>query len=88
MKIKIFYANNDFEKIEKEINEFIKDKKVIDAKHSISSYVLSDEHYSGGGMDFSVLIMYEEKVEKIRKKRRNSEEGYIDELLQKYGRNK
>lgn len=64
MKIKIFYANNDFEKIEKEINEFIKDKKVTDVKHSISSYALSDKYSSSGGTDFSVLIMYEEKVKK------------------------
>ena len=28
------------------------------------------------------------KIGKITEKRRNSEEGYIDELLQKYGRNK
>ena len=38
MKIKIFYLHEDIENYEDEINKFIKNKKVIDIKHSISSY--------------------------------------------------
>ena len=56
--VKIFHSNNDPETLEREINEFIKDKKVIDVKHSISSYALCDEYYSGGGTDYSVLLIY------------------------------
>jgi hypothetical protein len=59
--VKIFNADKDTETLEKEINEFIKDKKVIDIKYSISSYALCDEYYSGGGTDYSVLLIYKIK---------------------------
>ena len=60
MKIKIFYSNKDIESYENEINEFIKNKKVIDIRHSISSYGMANNYASSEGMDMSTLIMYEE----------------------------
>lgn len=56
--IKIFNANKDTGILEDEINEFIKDKEIIDIKYSISSYAICDEYYSGGGTDYSVLLIY------------------------------
>ena len=63
MKIKIFYSNKDIESYENEINEFIKKKKIIDIKHSISSYAMANDYASSEGMDMSTLIMYEEMEE-------------------------
>ena len=63
MKIKIFYSNKDIESYENKINEFIKNKKVIDIKHSISSYAMANDYASSEGMDMSTLIMYEEMEE-------------------------
>ena len=63
MKIKIFYSNKDIESYENEINEFIKNKKVIDIKHSIYSYGMANNYASSKGMDMSTLIMYEELEE-------------------------
>jgi hypothetical protein len=63
MKIKIFYSNKDIESYENEINEFIKKKKIIDIKHSISSYAMANDYASSEGMDMSILIMYEEMEE-------------------------
>ena len=60
MKIKIFYLHKDIENYENEINKFIKKTKVIDIKHSISSYGMSTERISYKGMNMSTLIMYEE----------------------------
>ena len=56
--VKIFHSNNDTEKLEKRINEFAKNKEIIDIKYSISSYAFSDKYYSGGGTDYSVLLIY------------------------------
>jgi len=63
MKIKIFYSHEDIENYENEINKFIKNKKVIDVKHSISSYGMANNYTSSEGMDMSTLIMYEELEE-------------------------
>ena len=63
MKIKIFYLHKDIENHENEINKFIKNKKVIDIKHSISSYGMANNYASSKGMDMSTLIMYEELEE-------------------------
>ena len=60
MKIKIFYLIKDIKSYENEINEFIKNKKVIDIKHSISSYGMANDYTSTQDMDMSTLIMYEE----------------------------
>ena len=56
--VKIFNANKDTETLEKKINEFIRNKEIIDIKYSISSYALSDKYFSGGGTDYSVLLIY------------------------------
>ena len=63
MKIKIFYSNKDIESYENEINEFIKKKKIINIKHSISLYAMANDYASSEGMDMSTLIMYEEMEE-------------------------
>jgi hypothetical protein len=56
--IKIFNANNDTGILESEINEFIKDKEIIDIKYSISSYAMCNEYSSTEGTDYSVLLIY------------------------------
>ena len=63
MKIKIFYLHEDIEDYEDKINKFIKNKKVLDIKHSISSYGMANNYASSEGMDMSTLIMYEELEE-------------------------
>lgn len=60
MKIKIFYLIKDIESYENEINEFIKNKKVIDIKHSISSYGMANDYTSTQDMDMSTLIIWRE----------------------------
>ena len=60
MKIKIFYLIKDIKSYENEINEFIKNKKVIYVRHSISSYGMANDYTSTQDTDMSTLIMYEE----------------------------
>ena len=60
MKIKIFFTNKNLEEFENEINEFIKNKKVIDIKHQISSYGYCNDFANCDCMDTSILVMYEE----------------------------
>ena len=62
--VKIFHSNNDPETLERRINEFIKDKKVIDIKYSISSYAMCNEYSSTEGTDYSVLLIYKIRREK------------------------
>ena len=56
--IKIFNANKDTETLERKINEFIRNKEIIDIRCSISSYAVSDKYSSTGGTDYSVLLIY------------------------------
>ena len=56
--IKIFNADKDTEILESEINEFIKDKEIIDIKYSISSYAMCNEYSSTEGTDYSILLIY------------------------------
>lgn len=56
--VKIFNANKDTETLERKINEFIRNKEIIDIRYSISSYTLSDKYSSTGGTDYSVLLIY------------------------------
>jgi len=62
--IKIFNANNDTGILESEINEFIKDKEIIDIKYSISSYAMCNEYSSTEGTDYSALLIYKIRREK------------------------
>ena len=61
MKIKHFFVYKNFEEFEKELNEFIKDKKVIDIKHSISSYSSVSDYSYATYTDMSFLVMYEDE---------------------------
>ena len=63
--VKIFHSNNDTEKLEKRINEFAKNKEIIDIKYSISSYAMCNEYSSTEGTDYSALLIY-----KIRRGKR------------------
>ncbi len=58
MKVKIFDYEHEFD-LEKNVNEFIKSKKIVDIKYSTSHFSILDEQiYS-----FSALVMYEEENE-------------------------
>ena len=56
--VKIFHSNNDTEELEKRINEFTKNKEIIDIKYSISTYILNEKYHTNGGTDHSVLLIY------------------------------
>ena len=62
--VKIFHSNNDTEKLEKRINEFTKNKEMIDIKYSISSYAMCNEYSSTEGTDYSVLLIYKIRGQK------------------------
>lgn len=64
MKIKIFFQKDTLEEFENKINEFIKDKKIIDIKHQMSSYGYCNDFANCDCMDMSILVMYEEMEEK------------------------
>ena len=60
MKTKHFFCNSIYAAsghLEKQINEFIKDKKVIDIKYSSS---LASPNIGIRDADYSALIMYED----------------------------
>ena len=69
MKVKIFCESDEPTNkygyckvpLEKRINDFIKDKKVIDIKYqaNISSY--DNEYYHGNDLIERALVMYEER---------------------------
>lgn len=54
MQVKIFDFEHELD-LEQAINNFIKDKKIIDIKYSISHFKYSNEQI----FSFSALIMYE-----------------------------
>ena len=65
MKVKIFGGSN-YEDLEYDINQFIKDKRVIDIKYQ-ATYVVN--HYRGGVPDSGIMvdrvfIMYSDEEEK------------------------
>lgn len=62
--VKIFHSNNDTEKLEKRINEFAKNKEIIDIKYSISSYAMCNEYSSTKGTNYSALLIYKIRREK------------------------
>lgn len=60
MKVKILTSSLEGPSLEEQINDFIKDKKVIDIKYqsNCSGYVYSGVHDTD--YERSVLVMYEE----------------------------
>ena len=62
--VKIFHSNNDTEKLEKRINEFAKNKEIIDIKYSISSYAMCNEYSSTERTNYSALLIYKIRREK------------------------
>ena len=46
--------------LEKQINDFIKDRKVIDIKYASSLAMAANNQGSASEIDYSVLIMYED----------------------------
>ena len=60
--VKIFHSNNDPETLERKINEFTKNKEIIDIKYSISTYILNERYHTNGGTDYSVLLIYKMEV--------------------------
>lgn len=63
--VKIFHSNNDPETLERKINEFTKNKEIIDIKYSISSYAMCNEYSSTEGTDYSVLLIYKIRGKKM-----------------------
>ncbi len=55
MKVKVFDETHEKD-LENSINEFIKDKEIIDIKYSVSTSIDHEEQI----YCFSALIMYEE----------------------------
>lgn len=67
MKVKILsrMGEDDPEVFENQINEFIKDKEVIDIKYQTAlAIAASDQMGSAGEFDENVLIMYKEDKNK------------------------
>ena len=62
MKVKYIAEPYGHDEFEKEINDFIKDKKIIDIKFQ-DNFSISSEYYEDGIK--SVLIMYEEHENEI-----------------------
>ena len=60
MKVEIFYGNNT-KKVQEDINEFIKNKEILDIKFQMSSYGYCNGIASYDCMDISVLVTYEDK---------------------------
>ena len=76
--VKIFHSNNDPETLERKINEFIRNKEIIDIRYSISSYALSDKYSSTGGTDYSVLLIY--KIRGVEKMTENFQNIFLETL--------
>ena len=69
MKVKLLWAHF-LPDLDKKINEFIQDKKIIDIKFT---EVVSDDYVQG---DWSALVMYEEKRNRhLQQKKFNLSEG-------------
>ena len=69
MKVKTI-CNTSLSDLDKEINDFIKDKKIIDIKFT---EVMSDDYNPG---DWSALVIYEEKRNRhLQQKKFNISEG-------------
>ena len=68
MKVKIFYECDERtnrcgyckNKKKKRINDFIKDKKVIDIKYQANESGYDNEYYHGSDLIERALVMYEE----------------------------
>ena len=59
--VKIFHSNNENETLEKRINEFMKNKEIIDIRYSISSYAMCNEYKTTVGIDYSAILIYKIK---------------------------
>lgn len=63
MKVKVIEAEmGNYQDFEKRINDFIKDKQVIDIKYQSNVSMAASQGISGSDYERSVLIMYEEKT--------------------------
>lgn len=67
MKVKHFVSSpkseEEYKEFDNEINEFIKDKKVMDIKYSVSSFGYEEPHVPDliiENATYSALVMYEE----------------------------
>ena len=77
MKVKYIAEPYGHDKFEKEINDFIKDKKIIDIKYQ-DNFSLYEDYEDGMK---SALIMYEEKDDEWQKARANIALATIDDYL-------
>lgn len=77
MKVKYIAEPYGHDEFEKEINNFIKDKKIIDIKYQ-DNFSLYEDYEDGMK---SALIMYEEKDDEWQKARANIALATIDDYL-------
>lgn len=89
MKVEILDENPEFDGahgFEKRINEFIKDKQVIDIKYQSNCSGFADSGVHATDYERTVLIMYEDKKETADKpvvERLEKEKADLDEEIRK-----
>lgn len=89
MKVEILDENPEFDGahgFEKRINEFIKDKQVIDIKYQSNCSGFADSGVHATDYERTVLIMYEDKKETADKpvvERLKEEKADLDEKIRK-----
>ncbi len=86
MKVKILTSSLEGPSLEEQINDFIKDKKVIDIKYQSNCSGFADSGVHSTDYERSALIMYEDKKETADKpivERLKEEKADLDEKIRK-----
>lgn len=86
MKVEILDENPEFDGahgFEKRINDFIKDKKVVDIKYQSNCSGFADSGVHSTDYERSALIMYEETADKPVVEKLKEEKADLDEKIRK-----
>ncbi len=86
MKVEILDENPEFDGahgFEKRINDFIKDKKVVDIKYQSNCSGFADSGVHSTDYERSALIMYEETADKPLVEKLKAEKVDLDEKIRK-----
>lgn len=84
MKVEILDENPEFDGahgFEKRINDFIKDKKVVDIKYQSNCSGFADSGIHSTDYERSALIMYEETADKPVVEKLKEEKADLDEKI-------